>query len=342
LAKKKADSIEELGNLYFIYGEEELLAERLLARLKELFSKEADPDFNMTVMTVPESSAEDIIEAAETVPLLSSRRLVIVREVDRLNRKEQEKLAAYVKGDNPDTTLVLVARFHSPPDSSAVKKVEASSLFKAASQKGKAVHVTLGRGRQAGLDTYVSDEFKKRGKRIEADARSLLIEKAGGNLRDLSDAVERVCLFTSSDKVIGCEAVEQAVSPLAEQGIFDFVDAVAGRRRDVSLYLLDRLLMQGESPERLFSMLLRQFRLLARTRAIMDSGSREDVASRLGVHPYVAKKCLEQSRRFSADRLRHTFGVLRDAQVEMRTTKFMDDKEYDSYVLEKLVSRIIG
>lgn len=342
MPKKRADSIEELGTLYFIYGEEELLAERLLSRLKDLFAREADPDFNMRIMQVTESSAEDIIEAAETVPLLSSRRLVIVRDVDRLNRKEQEKLAAYVKGDNPDTTLVLVARFHTPPDSSAVKKVESSPLFKAASKKGQVVLVSLGRGRQAGLDTYVSDEFKKRGKKLDADARSLLITKAGGNLRDLADAVERVCLFCGDEKVVGLDMVEQAVSPLAEQGVFEFVDAVAGRRRDLSLYLLDRLLMQGESPERLFSMLLRQFRLLARTKAIIDSGSREDVASRLGVHPFVAKKCLEQSRRFSADRLRHAFGELKNAQVEMRTTSFMDDREYESYVLEKLVSKIIG
>jgi hypothetical protein len=33
---------------------------------------------------------------------------------------------------------------------------------------------------------------------------------------------------------------------------------------------------------------------------------------------------------------------LKNAQVEMRTTSFMDDREYESYVLEKLVSKIIG
>lgn len=343
MALKKADSVMELANLYFIYGEEDLLVERSLGRLKSLFSREADPDFNMRVMSVPETGAQDIIEAAQTVPLLSSRRLVIVRDVDRLNKKEQAKLAEYVEMDNPETTLVLVARSPGHSESSQLKKIESSPLFKVVSRKGQVVRLKLGgRGKQAGLDSWVTDEFKKRGKRIEPDARELLLTKAGTGLRELADAVERVCLYSSDEKVVGREAVSEAVAPLAEQGVFEFVDAVAGRRRDLSLYLLDKLVMQGESPERLFNLLVRQFRLLARTKALVDSGSASELASRLGVHPFVAKKCLEQSKRFSADRLRHSFGELRKAQVELRTSSFLGEREYESLVLEKLVSRIIG
>lgn len=346
MPRKRVDSIGELKNVYFMYGDEELLAEEALARLRKLLGAEVDPDFNLEVLDAAEADADQIIDAAETVPLLSPRRLVVVRGVDNLSRSEQEKLAAYLESSNPATTLVLVARFPQsgqPRDAKAIKRLEGSVLFKAASSAGEVLKFSMaGRGKRTRLDEFVTDCFKKRGKKVAHEARDLLLERVGSDLRELEDVVERICLYVGEQPVVGVPEVLLLAAPGAERDVFEFVDAVADRRRDLALYLFNRLIRQGESPQRLFNLLLRQFRLISRVKSLSLDHDYGEIAGRVGIPPFVVGKCAQQSKRYSSERLRGLFGEFKKAQVEMHSTKYLSEREYQESVMELLIARIIG
>ncbi len=347
MPRKRVDSIDELEKVYYIYGDEELLVEEALKRLKGLFASQVDEDFNLEVLDAPEAGAEKIIDSAETIPLLATRRLVVARGVNLLSRKEQEALAGYLERSNPATTLVLVAHIPGPgvaKDSGTMRKVEGSALFKKAKEHGEVLKFSLaGRGRQQKLDDWLNEQFALRGRSAEAGARELMFEKVGSELRDLADVVERVCLFAPEKKVISVEDVaEVVVVPVAEQGIFELVDAVADRRRDLSLYLLNRLIRQGESPHRIFSLLLRQFRLISRAKVLAGNHDYSAIASELGVPPFLVGKCVQQSKRYSAERLRSAFSELMRARVEMHSASYLPEGEYQAHVLEFLIVKIVG
>jgi DNA polymerase-3 subunit delta len=346
LPRKRVQNIEELKSVYFIYGEEELLVEEALKRLRDLLSAEVDADFNIEVFEAPEAGAERIVDSAETVPMMSSRRLVIARDVDRLTRKEQDVLSAYLDRPNPDTTLVLVA--HIPGhgeqrDSKTLKRVEASSLFKKGKVVGEVMKFSMaGRGRQQKIEEWVGKAFKKRGKRIDPAALQMLLERVGRELRDLEDAVERLSLFASDRNTIEMSDISEVVVSAAEQPIFELVDAVADRRRDISIYLLNILLRQGESPERIFGLLLRQFRLIARCKSLSVDHDYAAVASQLGIPPFLVSKCLQQARKYSSDRLRSAFGEFKRAQIELHSSGYMGEPDYRAHVLEKLIVNVVG
>jgi len=346
MSPKRIESIRELKSVYLLYGDEELLMDEALKRLKDLMSSEVDPDFNLEVLDASEAGLERIIDSAETIPLLSARRLVIVREYDRLTRKEQQELASYLETQNPETTLVLVAHFTragEARDSGSVKRIESSVLYKKVREVGEVLKFSLGtRGRQEKLNSWVGEQFKKRGKKLDPAARALLFGKVGIELRDLEDAIERICLFSSDAGVIGTAEVEQVAEPVAAQGVFEFVDSVADRRRDISLYLLNRLMRQGESPYRLYSLLLRQFRLIARVKALSADHDYPSIASRVGIPPFLVSKCLQQAKRFSAERLRSIFLEFKKAQVELHSSRYLGENEYQGSVLEMMVVKIIG
>lgn len=344
MPRKRVQKIEDLKNVYYIYGDEELLVEENLARLKGLFAGDADADFNLEVISATDAGADHIVDSAETIPLLASRRLVIARDVDRLGKKEQEKVIKYLDRPNPATTLVLVAAVPSGRESGTLKKVESSALFKKAVEAGgETIKLSYaGRGKQQKLEDRVAEEFAKRGKKAQPAARDLLIEMVGTELRDLSDAVERISLFVPDRAAITPEDVRAVVVPAAEQGVFELIDAVADRRRDLSLYLLNRLIRQGESPQRIFSLLLRQFRLIARCKSIGKTHEYGEIASVLGIPSFLVGKCMKQATRFSSDRLRGSFGDFAKAQVEMHSNRYLPDKEYQSAILEMLIVKLIG
>lgn len=346
MSPKRIESIEKLKSVYFIYGDEELLMEEALERLRQLLSSEVDPDFNLEVLDASEAGVENIIDTAETVPLMSPRRLVIAREVDKISRKEQGRLAEYLESPNPTTVLVLVAHFPCPGDkrdTGSIRRIEGSELFRKAREVGDALKLSFGqRGKQQKIETWVKDEFKKRGKTVSQEAEDMLLEMVGRELRDLEDAIERLCLYSADSELITGKEVEQIVIPSAERGIFDFVDAVADRRRDLSLYLFNCLMRQGESPLRGFNMLLRQFRLIARVKSLAANQDYQQMASRLGVPPFLLSKCIRQAKRFSPERLRSTFLDFKQAQLELHSSSYLNEREYQSAVLERLITRIIG
>jgi len=347
LARKRIENIEELNKVYYMYGDEELLVEGALTRLKDLFSAEADADFNIEVIKAPEAGAERVVDAAETIPLMASRRLVIATDVDKLTRKEQDVIAEYLERPNPATTLVLVAGSTAAGqgrDAGVIKKVEGSALFKKVKAAGgEDLKFSLGaRGRQKKVEDWVTDEFKRRGKTIEPAARDLLVLQVGKELRDLGDAVERTCLYAADFDVIKVEQVLEVVVPAAEQGIFELIDSVADRRRDLSLYLLNKLVNQGESPQRIFSLLLRQFRLIARCKSLAHDHEYGQIAQVLGIPPFLVGKCMKQATRFSPERLRSAFGEFKRAQVEMHSNRYLAEKEYQAAILEMLIVRLIG
>jgi DNA polymerase III subunit delta len=346
MARKKAEKIEDLKNAYFIYGDEELLAEEALDRLKNLLGEHSDPDFNYVVMQAGELDADQVIDAAETLPLLCPRRLVVVRDADRLGKAEQEKLAVYLESSNPATTIVLVAHFPQSGetrDSRAIKRIESGPLYRAAAEHGEVLKLSFaGRGKQARIDDFVSGCFKERGKKVRPEARQLLIERVGKDLRELEDSIERLCLYAGDLDTIGAEEVELLTSERAERDVFEFVDAVADRRRDQALFLFNRLMRQGESPQRLFGLLLRQFRLISRVKALAVEGDFAEIGRQVGIPPFVVGKCLQQSKRFSKERLRSVFGEFRRAQVELHSTKYLAEKEYQEAVVEMLIARVIG
>ena len=347
MSPRRIESIEKLKSVYFLYGDEELLMEEALRRLKELLSTEVDPDFNLEVLDASEVGVQHIIDSAETVPLMSPRRLVIVREADKLSKKEQGKLAEYIESSNPATVLVLVAHFPSPGDqrdTGRIRRIEGSELFRKSREVGDALKFTFGqRGKQQKLESWIRDEFKKRGKKVSEEVEDMLLEMVGRELRDLEDAIERTCLYSGDTVLITAKEIQKVVVvPSAEQGIFDFVDAVADRRRDLSLYLLNRLMRQGESPMRAFNMLLRHFRLIARVKSLAAEHDYPQMASRLGVPSFLVGKCVRQSKRFSSERLRSAFLEFKQAQVELHSTSYLNEKEYQSSITERLITRIIG
>lgn len=322
--------------------------EKALKRLVELFSSSEESIPDMEVLDADETNAEAIISAAETLPFFAKRRLVIVRNVDRLRQSEQKKLSAYLERPNETTILVLIAHFPlsggTRESRASVKKTENSIIFKKARQAGEVVKYSLGAGYDdQNLQAWVVREFAKRGKKISPSAVKLLIEKIGSNLRELEGAIDRLSFLEEERREIEVKQVNETVKASAQEDIFELVDSVADRRRDVALYLLERILKQGESPERIFSLLLRQFRLIAKAKSLSSEKSDiSQIAQVLGIPGFLAAKAVKQSRKFSTDRLRDIICDFRDCQEEMHETRFLPEGDYMAFVLDILVSRIVG
>ncbi len=99
-------------------------------------------------------------------------------------------------------------------------------------------------------------------------------------------------------------ALDALVPADVEERLYALMDAVLAGRAGAALTLARQLLGQGEPTARVLYAIGSQLRTILAVGAACGRGGRvEVVAGELGLHPFVARKALEQSRRLDPERL---------------------------------------
>jgi DNA polymerase-3 subunit delta len=301
--------LTDLKPVYLIHGSEELLLDRAVKRLRDRLAKVADLDFNLETFEGDASSADHVVNAANTMPFMSERRLVIVNGVDKMNPADLESLAAYAKDPAPFTCLVLVA----------TKMAKNSKLYKAVSGTGVVFEYTAPkRNEYAG---EVVKLFRERGKRIGLQAAEALVEAVGRDLRRLDAEVGKVASYAGANEEVTLADVRETASASAVTSIFDMLDSIGSRDVAKSLRLLHRIIGDGESPLGVHAMLARHVRALVGARALADRRlSPDEIAPSLSMAPWQARNAIRQAMNYTPDELAAALCGLAEAEETMKTS----------------------
>ncbi len=96
---------KDLQPLYFLYGEESYLLDKLTALFAERVIPQDEEAFNLSILYGADVVAQDLVADAMRFPMMGERVLVLVREAQMC--KDLEKLQPYLAEFPPSTTLVL-------------------------------------------------------------------------------------------------------------------------------------------------------------------------------------------------------------------------------------------
>ena len=89
---------------YYLYGRERFIVDELLLVLQKRLGQLSD--FNHNIFYAGEDSISNIIDAVNTLPMMSERRLIEVRGVDNYGAKDLNSLLPLV--EEPSSTAVVV------------------------------------------------------------------------------------------------------------------------------------------------------------------------------------------------------------------------------------------
>ncbi|MDA8346999.1 MAG: DNA polymerase III subunit delta [Thermaerobacter sp.] len=133
-------------------------------------------------------------------------------------------------------------------------------------------------------------------------------------------AALRVGALYADDAPLHEDVARWAAPPGGELKVFALTDALLGRDAGGLSTAVPRLLAQGESPIGLVALAARQLRLIARALALRAQGvPQQEWPSRLGVHPYVASKIADASRRWAERDLRRAFRALLNCDLSLKS-----------------------
>ena len=307
-------------------GDEEHLKQAALNALSKVILPEGLEDLNRTLLENPE--ADEIIAAAETLPFMADRRLVIVRNHPALVGKADadEKLTGYLASVPSSTVLVFYCV--SRPD--ARKK-----LYTAVKKLGGIV--TFSPLRDLELTHFVTSSFRDLGKECDERTADLLIFTCGSDTGLLLTEIAKIASHAGDAPTIHPDSVRALATPSAECTVFQMVDAVVAGQSARAFLLMRNQLLMGTERIYMLSMLLRQFRLLQHIRIMQyEKKSPAEIRSALGVPSFAADQYIRQASGYTNGQVKSAVSICFDTEYAIKSGRLNQEGALEAVMLKLL------
>lgn len=310
----------QIGKLYLFYGEERFLIQLYEQRIKKALLLPEDEMMNLDVMQSPQDPLQ-VQSSIETLPFMAERRVVIIKESGAFDLKpgKMGELADLMQ-DIPESATVIWIE----------SKVDKRSKFYKAVQKYGYV-VEFKRLGENELLTWIGQEVKRKGVQLDRNTASYFLSLTGNDMVRIQMELEKLTSYAKERGIISREDVDSIVSVTIENSIFKLTDHL-GNQQPAAAYRIYRQLLEDNEPvQRIFFMMIRQFRLLYKA-SLMQGADRNAVAKELGVPSFAAGNYQNQARRFGEKRLKELLNKLLDLDTATKTGE-LDAEEAATLVI---------
>lgn len=332
MTKQKAQTYP----IYFLFGAEDFLIEEEAKRLLDQILSPSARGFNLHIFSGQEHTPEEIVQAAQTLPMFSKYRFILVSDADQFDEDEIKPLIDYIKNPSPSTCLVMVAQTSGPWKKHQRQIGNVGEVNEFQRLKGKS------------LVSWTRKRMTEKGKTLSEEATDYLVEVVGDHLHDLENALEKAFLSVGERKTVDLSDVEGLASEVKISTVFDLMDAIGQRNLEKALGILEKTMesrtlpfkkdeefskKMGDPVPLLLTMMARQYRNIWRVKEIASRRlGPAEVANELGMSPWNVRKLMEQGKYFSEASLRE--GILRCHKTDLSIKKGRGPKDL---LVEKLV-----
>ncbi|HVB23304.1 MAG TPA: DNA polymerase III subunit delta [Ktedonobacteraceae bacterium] len=348
---------------YLLHGDDEFTSREQLKKLRQ----QGNFDYNQDTYNGAEVALATITATCSTLPFLTDQRLVVIEGLPKKRKGEastgteqpaeatmsatsdiattkgskakkgkksgknnsatragfEKELAEFIAVMPTETVLVVLL-----DELLDAKNV----IYKAAEQYGKIIQSTLPRG--AAVESWITKRAKATGVSITPEAAAMLANFIGNQLRLLANELNKLATYVGNGATITADDVRQLSAQVQEARIFDLTDALAGRNRKQALDILHDLLSDGEPPLKLISLITSQVRSLLLVKELSQKGMRgPQIATTIGVAPFIAEKSLRQVAKFSASQLENTYRQLLSTDAALKRSRMAPEMALDLLVV---------
>lgn len=301
----------ELLPVYLAVGDDRLMRDTVVDRIKARVAELGDLDFNSETIDGGSATGTQIVDAANTFPFASEKRLVIVNDVEKLSKADQDIVVEYLQAPTRSTVLMLLAN-KLPSNTKlhgAVKAVDPKAVINA-EQKKKASDVR---------DRVIAIAASK-GLTLSSSDASHLIERSGKSTVRLSAELQKIASFVGQRTVITREDIDQIVVPTREIAPWELTDAVSARDLATVVELTGTMLDDGRTPIELLSTVIRRIRDLITIRALLDRDENSSaIAAALGQPEWKVRSLIGWTRGWEAAELRDSLVTASQADADMKS-----------------------
>ena len=298
LARLKQNKI---AATYLFVGEEEFLIDEALKELKKKWGGEVSSFY------ADEADVNSLVAGAKTLPLFSSKKLIVLKGIAKLNPQSIKTLVDYVENPSKFTCLVLIA--------SEVKK--GSPLYQTVHKRGEIVDFKpLNKNETV---YWITERFRGFQKRIDSSLARNIRENIGGNLQQLNKTIERLVSYSGSRREITSADVDALIVRTYTPAGFELTDAVGEKDTKKALELFSDLSDSGKSETELIGLIAWHLRRVEKVKGLVEQGKQKEVSRGLNIPDYFVKRFMAQADKFDKKEIKTGFELLLQADTRIKT-----------------------
>ena len=329
----------EKGNVkngYIFCGlDEELIKDGISLIVKKEVCEEFK-ELNLIKIDGMNTSFDDIMNACETMPFMSEKKVVIVYRAsflqdrsDSTGTKVYNDIKKYVENLPPDTILIMYYLLNDKRDKPIKnKKLTAISKF---------LHIVY--CDKLKKDKYlkkVSDVFKEKEKQIGRVELMYFCEKVQSNFDIIKREADKLISYCEG-RGIKKDDINLLISNSNEDDIFDLVELIAQRKIDKAIDIMNEILYKSDQHMLIISAIEKHFLRLYEIKIKISKGKRlEDIISEYRLPQFICEKLITQTNRFSERQLMELIKLCVKTETKLKSTGLEKNMEMEFLLINTL------
>ena len=310
------------NNIMAIYGEVPELVEKKSNEIVESYLNEKKDDFNYIKYNLYDTSFNQIIEEALTMPFISEKKAIVVKnafiftgekvskDIQPNNEQVNEFLEKY-DGEN----FIIFEVYQNKLD----ERKKITKTLKKTSKLTKVEQMS-----EQEIKKWIKNKLHENFKDIKQDALDLFIELTGINFNIVSQELEKIILFLGDRTTINKKDVEEIINRSLEQNVFLLTEYIQKREKYKAIQLIKDLIVMKEEPIKLLALITSNYRLYYQCKILSRKGySGQQIAKTINVHPYRVKLALNQVKHYQLAHLLNIIDQCAETDYKLKSS-YMD------------------
>lgn len=302
--------MEIIKNLYLCYGNEDYMKKQYVDNIKKTIIDPAYEMMNVEIHDGKGITTDQIIDFAETIPFMSERRLMIIKDSGFLKsgkKEESTKLAAYI--DNLPSSVCIVLM-----ESEIDKRM---GLYKKINKNHVAIEFKVPSDRE--LLDWAKREMIKYNIKMSQDVAQYFIRIVPAGMESIINEIQKLAAYKINGNITK-EEIDSLCAKSLDVRIFELVKLVGNKDTKGALEIYSNLLQMKESPIGILAMIARQFRMILKIKYMRQQRhDNQSIANRTGYRSFMITECMSQIQHFTFEQLENAIKECLEADENIKT-----------------------
>lgn len=290
----------------------------LRRRLNKLISAFINKHGELSVERIDaeEAEAQAIFEAIDNLPLLASKKLVIVRNLSS-NKAAAEQIEQIIGSTTDSVDLVL---YEPTLDKrrSYFKVLKKQTAFEEYNELDSSA-----------LATWLVEEAKKLGGKLSLADAHYLINRVGGSQELLANELDKLLLY---DLNISKNSIDLLTEATPQSRIFELLDAAFTGQKQQALKLYDEQRAQRVEPQAILAMIAWQLELIVLAKYATDRPI-EAIARDIGAQSYPIRKAANLAGKLNEKQIKNMVEQAFEIDRKSKTVALDMDEALKTYIV---------
>jgi DNA polymerase-3 subunit delta len=279
-------------------------------------------EFNETSFSLLTDAVQSAMAAAEQLPMMSSKRVVKIKDFSKLRDTDEQVLIAYLKNPSPSTVMIFIA------DDLDKRKASSKVLL------DNCTVVDFSPLKDAEAKTWCKARLKDL--KVTADEQVLneIIRLVGTDVHTLFNELDKLASAAIETKKISMDLVDDLIGRSREMSNWDLGDHLVANNRKRALETLYRLLDDGAEPVMLVGMIAGNYHRLALGKYLLTRGGREEVFRNVSLPPFKRDSYIATLQRCDASKIAKGLRLIAAVDLAIKTSQATPRLQLEMLVCE--------